>query len=48
MARSKDTFVITINHFRGQAIVNAGELKQALGQGGKLPPQLKEAYPDRG
>ena len=48
MAKSKDTFVITNNHFRGQAIVNAGELKDALGQGGKLPPQLKEVYPDRG
>ena len=48
MAANKDTFVITNNHFRGQAIVNAGELKQSLGQGGKLPPQLKEVYPDRG
>ena len=48
MARNKDTFVITNNHFRGQAIVNAGELKHALGQEGKLPPQLKEVYPDRG
>lgn len=48
MAKSKDTFVITNNHFRGQAIVNAGELKEALGQEGKVPPQLKEVYPDRG
>ena len=48
MAKSKNTFVITNNHFRGQAIVNAGELKEALGQEGKLPPQLKEVYPDRG
>lgn len=47
MAKNKDTFVITNNHFRGQAIVNAGNLKEALGQGGKLPPQLKETYPDR-
>jgi len=47
MARSKDTYVITNNHFRGQAILNAGDLKESLGQAGSLPPQLKEAYPDR-
>jgi uncharacterized protein YecE (DUF72 family) len=37
MAKSKDTYVITNNHFRGQAIVNAGELKEALGQDGRVP-----------
>jgi uncharacterized protein YecE (DUF72 family) len=47
MAREKETYVITNNHFRGQAIVNAGELKDALGQEGGVPPQLKEVYPDR-
>jgi uncharacterized protein YecE (DUF72 family) len=47
MSRDRDTYVITNNHFRGQAIVNAAELKLALGQGGKIPPQLKSAYPDR-
>jgi len=47
MARSKEAYVITNNHFRGQAIVNAGDLNEALGRGGKLPPQLKEVYPDR-
>lgn len=47
MGRSRDTYVITNNHFRGQAILNAGDLKDALGQDGTLPPQLKEAYPDR-
>ena len=47
MARNQDTYVITNNHFRGQAIVNAAELKEALGQGGKVPPQVKEAYPER-
>ena len=47
MSRNKDTYVVTNNHFRGQAILNAGELKEALGQDGKLPPQLREAYPDR-
>lgn len=47
MAHSKDTYVITNNHFRGQAILNAGDLKGALGQDPTLPPQLREAYPDR-
>ena len=47
MGRNRDAYVITNNHFRGQAIVNAGELKDALGQGGKLPPQLKEVYTER-
>ena len=47
MARSHDTYVITNNHFRGQAIVNAGDLQEALGDPRKLPPQLKEVYPDR-
>lgn len=47
MARSQDTYVITNNHFRGQAIVNAAELKEALGQRGKVPPQVREAYPER-
>lgn len=47
MARSRDTYVITNNHFRGQAILNAGDLKASLGQDGTVPPQLKEAYPER-
>ncbi|MEA2465094.1 MAG: hypothetical protein QOJ98_2841 [Acidobacteriota bacterium] len=47
MARTKDTYVVTNNHFRGQAIVNAGELRESLGLENKLPPQLKEVYPDR-
>jgi uncharacterized protein YecE (DUF72 family) len=46
MAASRDTYVITNNHFRGQAIVNAGDLKEALGQSAKLPPQVKVTYPD--
>jgi uncharacterized protein YecE (DUF72 family) len=47
MAKEKDTFVVTNNHFRGQAIVNAGELKQELGQDATLPPQLAEVYGER-
>jgi uncharacterized protein YecE (DUF72 family) len=47
MARSKETYVITNNHFRGQAIVNAADLKEALGQSDKMPPQLREVYGER-
>jgi uncharacterized protein YecE (DUF72 family) len=45
MAKSKDTYVVTNNHFRGQAIVNAGELKASLGQDGRVPPTLSAVYP---
>ncbi len=47
MAREKETYVITNNHFRGQAAVNAAELREELGIGGKVPPQLKEVYAGR-
>src|SRR6185295_14006162 len=47
MAREKETYVITNNHFRVQAIVNAHELKQELGIPSKVPPQLKEVYGGR-
>lgn len=47
MAKEQETYVITNNHFRGQAVVNAGELKRALGQDGKVPPQLREVYAGR-
>ena len=47
MSREKVTYVITNNHFRGQAIVNAVELEASLGMEAKMPPQLKEAYPHR-
>ena len=47
MAKKKETYVVTNNHFRGQAILNAADLKESLGMGGEVPPQLKEAYPDR-
>jgi uncharacterized protein YecE (DUF72 family) len=44
MARGKEAYVITNNHFRGQAIVNAVDLQVALGQQSRLPPQLSEVY----
>lgn len=47
MATSKDTYVVTNNHFRGQAILNAGDLRESLGLGGTLPPQLREVYGTR-
>jgi len=47
MANEKDTYVITNNHFRGQAILNAGDLMEALGQDFRMPPQLREVYGDR-
>ncbi|HEV7424980.1 MAG TPA: DUF72 domain-containing protein [Thermoanaerobaculia bacterium] len=47
MASAKETYVVTNNHFRGQAIVNAVELEESLGIDAKMPPQLKETYPDR-
>ena len=47
MAKSKDVFVVTNNHFRGQAIVNAAEIRRKLKQEGKMPPQLAEVYPER-
>jgi uncharacterized protein YecE (DUF72 family) len=48
MAAAKETYVVTNNHFRGQAIVNAVELEESLGLDAKMPPQLKATYPDRG
>jgi uncharacterized protein YecE (DUF72 family) len=47
MPKSKDVYVITNNHFRGQAIVNAGDLKEALHLGGRMPEQLREVYGTR-
>src|SRR5438874_8673009 len=47
MAAAKETYVVTNNHFRGQAIVNAVELEESLGMEAKMPPQLKETYPGR-
>ena len=47
MARAKEAYVITNNHFRGQAVMNAADLEEALGLEAKLPPQLSEVYPAR-
>lgn len=47
MANERETYVITNNHFRGQAVVNAVDLKEALGQSSKIPPRLREIYGER-
>ena len=47
LSAKNDVYVITNNHFRGQAIVNAVELKRGLGLPAEVPTSLKEAYPER-
>lgn len=47
VAASRETYVITNNHFRGQAIVNAGDLQEGLGAPVRIPPQLKKEYGER-
>lgn len=44
--RADKTFVITNNHYKGQAAANALEIKELLtGEKVNAPPQLIEAYP---
>ncbi|HUR37230.1 MAG TPA: DUF72 domain-containing protein, partial [Terriglobales bacterium] len=44
--RAEKTFVITNNHYKGQAAANALEIKQLLtGEPVDAPPQLVETYP---
>ena len=45
--RSENLYIITNNHFRGQALVNAFQLKFLLGRGRQeMPGSLIEAYPE--
>ena len=45
-SQTGNVYVITNNHYRGQAVVNAFELAAALGKGDfDLPAHLVEAYP---
>lgn len=46
-ATKKDVYVITNNHFRGQAVVNAIEIRRELGQDAEVPPALMEHYGER-
>lgn len=47
LAQKGDVYVITNNHFRGQAIVNALDLRRAVGQPVDVPPPLAEHYGER-
>lgn len=47
MRDAKEIYVITNNHFRGQAIVNALEIRQMLGEQVEIPEVLKAAYGQR-
>lgn len=44
---AQEVFVITNNHFRGQAIANAVDMAGALGMNVKVPPTIKESFPGR-
>jgi uncharacterized protein YecE (DUF72 family) len=45
---TEETYAITNNHFRGQALVNAMEILEELdGVPPAVPPLLEAAYPDR-
>jgi uncharacterized protein YecE (DUF72 family) len=46
LGSAQNLFIITNNHFRGQALVNAFQLRSAL-EGGRLDimPELRAAYP---
>ncbi|MBN1165258.1 MAG: DUF72 domain-containing protein [Candidatus Krumholzibacteriota bacterium] len=46
LSSAKNLFIITNNHFRGQALVNALQLKaRLLNRPQEIPPQLLQAYP---
>ncbi|HEY5610018.1 MAG TPA: DUF72 domain-containing protein [Thermoanaerobaculia bacterium] len=47
MAAEKDVYAVTNNHFRGQAIVNALDMRSALGMKVEVPPTLADAYGER-
>ncbi len=44
--RARDTYVITNNHFVGQAPANAAMLKKMYGDEVELPPELLDAFRD--
>lgn len=47
MREEKDVYAITNNHFRGQAIVNAIDLKRSLGLPAEVPPPMVEMMTER-
>jgi uncharacterized protein YecE (DUF72 family) len=44
--RARDTYVITNNHYRGQAPANALMLRCLAGEAVTVPPELMAAFPD--
>jgi len=47
-AVAEETYVVTNNHFRGQALVNAMEILEELDEKPpEIPPLLESAYPER-
>lgn len=48
MSEEKDVYAITNNHFRGQAIINAIDLKRSLGLPAEVPPPMVEMMMERG
>jgi len=47
-AKAEETYVVTNNHFRGQALVNAMEIMEELDETPPaVPPLLESTYPDR-
>jgi uncharacterized protein YecE (DUF72 family) len=46
--KAEKTYAIANNHFRGQAAVNAIQLKRMLGQPAKAPDVLVKQYPELG
>ena len=47
MATRGDVLVVMNNHWRGQAVVNAVEMRRRLGQDADVPPPLATSYPER-
>lgn len=47
MSEEKDVFVVTNNHFRGQAIINALDLGRMTGREPRVPPPMKEMMMER-
>ncbi|HSE49512.1 MAG TPA: DUF72 domain-containing protein [Terriglobales bacterium] len=44
--KAEKTYAVTNNHFRGQAAVNAIQLKRMLGQPARAPETLVQEYPE--
>lgn len=47
MSTRGDVLVVMNNHWRGQAVANAVEMRRQLGQAAGVPPPLAAVYPER-